>query len=249
MSLASPRIPSDEVHVSFFDPEIGGLDAPQWSRLLGWLQPDERARFDRYRHLDGRASFLVGRGLARQVLADATGVPATEWRFREGLRGRPEIASPETTLRFNLAHSGGVVACVIGDGIDVGVDVEHLDRRALVYDVATRCCSEEELTDIHSQPEEDRQRRFLVYWTLKEAYLKACGLGISVHLPDVAFSLATGEPQLHLRGSLADDGRRWIFGLAQPTLRHLLAAAVSYSGAEPPGLRFQRFRASRFGDD
>jgi 4'-phosphopantetheinyl transferase len=248
MSLAASRIPAQEVHISFLDPGIGGLDAPQWSRLLGWLQPDERARFDRFRHLDGRASFLIGRGLARQVLSDATDVPAAEWRFREGPRGRPEIAAPETTLRFNLAHSGGVVACVIGDGVDVGVDVEHLDRPALAYDVARRCCSDEELADIHDEPEEHRQRRFLIYWTLKEAYLKALGLGISVHLPDVSFSLATGEPRLNLRGSLADDQRRWVFGLTQPTPRHILAAAAGVRDEDTVSLRFQRFRASRFTD-
>ena len=249
MSLAASRLPAHEVHVSFLDPAIGGLDAPQWSRLLGWLQPDERARFDRFRHLDGRASFLIGRGLARQVLSDATGIPPADWRFREGLNGRPEIASPDTTLRFNLAHSGGVVACVIGNGVDVGVDVEHLDRPAFLHDVAKRCCSEEELADINNEPEEGRQRRFLVYWTLKEAYLKALGLGISVHLPDVSFSLASGEPQLHLRGSLADDQRPWIFGLAQPTERHIMAAASSYRQEQPMELRFHRFRASRFADD
>jgi 4'-phosphopantetheinyl transferase len=249
MSFDSSRLPAGEVHVSFLDPEIGGLDAPQWSRLLGWLQPDERARFERFRFLDGRASFLIGRGLARQVLSDVTGIAPAEWRFREGPRGRPEIAAPQTTMRFNLAHSGGVVACVIGDGVDVGVDVEDLDRRTLAYDVAARCCSEEELADIHDEPEEGRQRRFLVYWTLKEAYLKACGLGISVHLPDVAFSLATGEPQLQLRGSLAEDTRLWLFGLAQPTPRHIMAAATSHAPGQPVELRFQRFRASRFTDD
>jgi 4'-phosphopantetheinyl transferase len=239
-------MPAGEVHVSFFDPETGGLDAAMWSRLLGWLQPDERARFDRFQHLDGRASFLIGRGLARQLLADATGVPAADWRFREGARGRPEIAAPETSLRFNLAHSGGVVACVIGDRRDVGVDVEHLDRPRLSHDVAVRSCAPHELADIREEPEESQQQRFLVYWTLKEAYLKACGLGISVHMPDVAFALDPDGPRLLLRGSMAGHDPRWLFGLAQATPRHLMAAAVECRDDATPELVFQRFRADRF---
>ena len=248
MPLAPSRLPPGEVHVSCFDAEAGGLDAPTWSRLLGWLQPDERARFDRYRDLEARASFLIGRGIARRVLADATGVPPAEWRFVEGARGRPEIAVPETDLRFNLAHSGGLVACVIGVRRDVGVDVEHLDRPALSHDVAARSCAPDELADINSEPEHARQRRFLAYWTLKEAYLKARGLGISVPMAEVAFSLDAAEPRLDLRGSMADAGARWIFRMAQPTSRHLVAVAADCRDSTTPVVTFQRIRTEHLVD-
>jgi 4'-phosphopantetheinyl transferase len=246
MSIVPSRLPADEVRATFLDPADDGLDAVMWAMLLRWLQPDERARFDRFRHPDARASFLLGRGLARTVLSDVTGVPPAEWRFVEGLRGRPEIASPETTLRFNLAHSGGVVVCVLADGRDVGVDVEHLDRPTLSHDVAARSCAEEELADIASEPACSRQQRFLVYWTLKEAYLKARGLGISVHLPDVTFSIDGPNPRVTLRGSMAGDDTAWTFGLAQPSPRHIMAVAAACHGGVAPTLRFEHCRAARF---
>ena len=247
MPPVSSRLPDNHVHVVFFDAEAsGGIDANVWARLVEWLQPDERRRFEQFKSLDSRASFLIGRGLTRRFLADLTDVPPQDWRFVEGRFGRPEIAAPDTTLNFNLAHSGGVIACVVADARAVGVDVEHLDRRPLVHDVAARSCSPDELADIALEPNTTRQERFLLYWTLKEAYLKARGIGLSVHLPDVSFSLAEEIPTLQLRGSMTAEDPRWMFRLAQPSARHILAVAADVSDGITPEVRVFRFRADRF---
>jgi 4'-phosphopantetheinyl transferase len=78
----------------------------------------------------------------------------------------------------------------------------------------------------------DRWRaRFLTYWTLKEAYLKARGLGISVPLADICFVL---DPPIHVGfvGALAGTDTNWSFHLLDPTPRHLVAVAVHGQGAE-----------------
>lgn len=237
---------SDDVLVAVFNADDGGMDAATWTRLRSWLQPEEIERADNYRDMEARASFLIGRGMARAMLAEATGVAPGDWRFSEGPHGRPDIASPETPFRFNLAHSHGVVACALAKGRDIGVDVEFLDRPDSSHDVAGRACSPAELEDIASAPAEGRKERFLVYWTLKEAYLKARGLGISVHLGDVAFLIRDGEPAFVPRGSLAGADTRWHFRLAQPGPRHLVAVAVDIRNAVTPNIRFQRFMSTRF---
>jgi 4'-phosphopantetheinyl transferase len=246
MSPTASRLPEGHVHVFFYDADADGLDAVQWARLRGWLQPDELQRFERFKNLESRASFLIGRGLARRVLADLTGVPPEHWHFREGRNGRPEISAPATTLEFNLAHSGGMVACVVADRRDVGVDVEHLDRTRLLHDVAARTCAPDELADIDAEPDDRRQQRFLIYWTLKEAYLKARGVGISVHLADVAFSLEGGTPKIALRGSMAGEDDRWLFGLAKPSDRHLLAVAADTRDGVTPTVTLLRVMAHHF---
>lgn len=245
---------SNDVLVAVFNGDDGGLDATVWSRLTEWLQPDERERAAQFKDMEARASFLIGRGMARAMLAEVTGVAPADWRFTEGAHGRPEIASPDTPYHFNLAHSHGAVACIVGRDREIGVDIEFLDRPQASQDVAARVCSPDELADINAlgvagtpraATDEERQERFLVYWTLKEAYLKARGLGISVHLADVAFSLASGQPVFTPRGSLADVDARWTFRLAQPSPRHLLAVAVDTRAGEP-NIRFQRFANNRF---
>ena len=236
----------NDVLVAVFNADDGGLDADVWTRLRNWLQPEERERADKYKDMEARASFLIGRGMARAMLSEATGVPPADWRFNDGAHGRPEIASPATPYHFNLAHSHGAVACIVGRDREIGVDVEFLDRPPVSDDLAVRVCAPQELAHVNAAPEAERQERFLVYWTLKEAYLKARGLGISVHLADVAFSLTDGQPRFTPCGSLADADTRWTFRLAQPSGKHLVAVAADTQSGIEPNIRFQRFANNRF---
>lgn len=201
-----------------------------------WVQrlpPDERDRFHRYRHPMGAHEFLAGRLLIRGWLAALTGTPAGAWRFAEGTRGRPAIAEPASPWAFNLAHSGGLVACVLSRVPDVGVDLENLERRPPTRDLARRYCSPAEVADIERQPEAEQSRRFLTYWTLKEAYLKARGLGIAVPLSDLDFTLDGPHPTLAFRASLAGTSPDWAFELFQPTPQYLLSVAAPHTAGTP----------------
>lgn len=204
--------------------------AAQWVRAL---PDDEQARFAKYKHTLSAHEFLAGRLLVRGWLSAATGRAPRDWRLVEGRYGRPEIASPATALRFNVAHSGGVVACVLTDGREAGVDVEDLGRRELSPDLWRRYCAPAEVADIEARPEEERHRRFLTFWTLKEAYLKARGLGIAVHLADVSFSLHGPVPTVSFRDSLAGTSTDWAFGLAPAGPGHLLSWATPQAPGTP----------------
>ena len=94
------------------------------------------------------------------------------------------------------------MVCALAAGRDVGVDVEDLNRRPVEPGLVARyfAPSEVKAIDVGAPGWE---QRFLNYWTLKEAYLKARGLGISVHLADVAFSLDASEPIVSFSRSLA----------------------------------------------
>ena len=198
------------------------------------LPPVERERFRKHRLPLPANEFLLGRLLIRGWLESVSGVAAAEWQFAEGDRGRPAIAHPASAWSFNLAHSGGMVACALSLLPDIGVDLEDLDRGPMSPDLYRRYCSPSEVADIESQPEADRMRRFLTYWTLKEAYLKARGLGIAVHLADVEFSVGGPRPSVAFRGSLEGSDPGWAFELFQPSPRCLLSVAVPRRGGAPP---------------
>jgi 4'-phosphopantetheinyl transferase len=195
-------------------------------RSLVTLPTDERDRFRKYRHPLAAHQFLVARLLIRSWLQAVSGTAASKWQFIEGARGRPAIGHPSSPWSFNLAHSGGMVACVLSRLPDVGVDLEHLDRRPIDRDLHRRYCSPAEIADIERQPEEARTRRFLTYWTLKEAYLKARGLGIGVALADVEFCLDGARPSIAFRGSLEGADAAWVFALFQPSFQYLLSVAA-----------------------
>ncbi len=231
---------SGEVRAWYADIRTLEDDAASRARALEWLQPDERARFDRYRYDTDRLMFALGRVMARRLVGRALDVAPTAWRWREGAHGRPEIASPDTPLHFNLAHSAGLVACVIGSDREVGVDVEDRERPATDPAVVPRFCSPEEAAQIDAgQP--GWRDRFLTYWTLKEAYLKARGLGISVHLSDISFVLGPGPEDVRVGflRTLAGTDTQWAFRVAQPNARHIVAVAASASDGRPPAIAIE----------
>lgn len=207
-------------------------DADARSRAEASIDPSDRARYESYRNDSDRAMFLAGRVMARALVGSALGVAPNAWRWREGSHGRPEVDAPDTPIRFNLAHSAGLVACAIANGRDVGVDVEYLRRRPVDPQVVRRYCSPEEVRDIEAhQPA--WHDRFLLYWTLKEAYLKARGLGIAVPLADISFRLDAGGARVTFLRSLAGTDDHWHFHRAQPTAEHLMAVAAAIDGTPP----------------
>lgn len=208
-------------------------DADTLSRSLAWMSHDERARFDRFRHEPDRLMFAMGRLMARTLVARELGVEPDAWHWREGPHGRPEIDGPPTDLHFNLSHSASLVACVLGRGQALGVDVEHLERRVPDRAIVTRYCSPTEAADVEAQGN-NWCERFLTYWTLKEAYLKARGLGIAVPLSDVSFDLSGAAPRVRFEGSLAGTDARWMFHLWRPTPAHVAALAVHTPGGRAP---------------
>ncbi len=220
--------------------DVSPLTVESAASLVRRLPQAERDRFRRYRHALLAHQFLAGRLLVRRWLESVTGTPAAEWQLVEGQRGRPEIAHPSSPWSFNLAHSGNLVACVLSTVEGVGVDLEDLERRPATGDLARRFCSPAEVADIESLPAGDQTRRFLIYWTLKEAYLKARGLGLAVHLADLEFTLTGSHPTINFRASLDGTSRAWAFELFQPTSRYLLSVAAPHPvGTSRPDMSIQ----------
>jgi 4'-phosphopantetheinyl transferase len=232
MPAGASRPGPDDVRVWFAETPALFRDAATVARGEASLAPNERERYDGFRNDTDRTMFLAGRVMARALVGDALGVGPGDWRWGEGPHGRPEIDFPATTVRFNLAHSAGLVACALADGRDVGVDVEYLRRRPVDPHVVRRYCAPDEVRDIeaHAPAWHDR---FLLYWTLKEAYLKARGLGIAVPLADICFALEGGSPRVTFLDSLAGEDETWLFQLAQPTPRHILAVAAASAPSAP----------------
>jgi len=222
-------LPDDEVHVWLANPDATA--GPEWlERFLALLGPLERDRHQRLRREEPRQEFLVAHALARLALSRYARVPAESLSFAFGEHGRPEVSSPPDArwLRFNLSHTRGMVVFAVVRELDIGVDVESAARRLRHRELAERFFGEDEVKTLEALAPEEREGRFLELWTLKEAYLKARGSGISIPLRSFQLQLSDAEPpRIRFdRAVLRDDAASWQLSLHHPSPTHTLALAI-----------------------
>ncbi len=241
--MAAPSSPDDPRVVCVWHAtvdEFGARNQDARTRALAVLRPAERERYIRFRHDADRQMFLIGRVMARAIVGNALGIAPHDWPWREGLRGRPEVDQADCPVSFNLAHSAGLVVCALSRLGPVGVDVEHRFRTPLERALVDRCCADDEAADVDAHGD-NWPDHFLKYWTLKESYLKAVGLGISVHLPDVHFRLESGGPTPAFAGSLSGADAGWTFDLQTMPPAHYVAVATSTPDGSRPRVQHVSF--------
>ena len=195
---------------------------------LAVLSSDEKRRLARFHSRPKQELFLLAHGLVREALSTCAHVDPADWQFTVGAHGRPEIVRPASRLRFNVSHTEGLAACAVTDGRDVGIDVENVSR-ARSAQLIEKVFSPREQTDLRSLPEQGQAARFFELWTLKEAYLKARGLGLTT-MSLRAFSFyrdAAGEWRIELAAAAEDDPRRWEFRSWRVGAQHQAALALA----------------------
>jgi 4'-phosphopantetheinyl transferase len=199
------------------------LDAAVPDSFIAALTPAEHARAERFREGRDRVQFMAARWLLRSILKTYFGLEGADIQAPE--REKPRLVGDHLPagLDFNLSHTSGLVACAIGLGVRVGVDVERVDRRVNAGAVAAA----------HFAPGEQAICRddqgFLRLWTLKEAVAKAVGLGLALDLRD--FTCTIDPPRLVAAGPTLGAVAHWQLRSWTEGAHHL-ALAVQGTGAD-----------------
>lgn len=199
------------------------------------LSEPERARWQRFLVPDARLQYLVTRALVRTTLSKYADVPSTAWAFETNDHGRPHVSPRHgvSDIHFNLSNTRGLVVCAVSRNDEIGIDVETIARDIDVDAVAPTVFAPEELADFRRAASEHRIERFFSYWTLKEAYIKARGMGLSLPLDGFSMRLdGPGPPRVHFLPSLPDDAASWQFARFRPTPQHCLAVALRRRGPD-----------------
>jgi len=178
------------------------------------LSEDERAQWQTFRFDRHRREYLTTRALVRTALSHYHPLAPQSWRFQTNPYGKPTI-DPDCGLRFNLSNSPDLVVCLIAQGAEVGVDAEPIERAEKVAELAPEVLSPLELVQLEALRGLERLDRILSLWTLKEAYIKARGMGLSLPLSKISFLFGGVEGvRLELDQRLdAEPGSRWQFCL------------------------------------
>ncbi len=208
------------------------------------LNEAERARAARFHFDRHRREYLATHALARIALSHAHPLPPQEWRYSVNAYGKPSPL-PESGVRFNQSNSTELAICLVSSPSaagasrslppeavpEVGVDVEALSRAEEIVRLAPDVFSGAELKQLDELPAVSRPNRAISLWTLKEAYIKARGVGLL--LPLRAFSFVFGDAQkvrLEVEPGVDEDPDRWRFFLlnhASHRIAMVVDAAVS----------------------
>jgi len=216
-----------EAHVWFTIPE-SIRDPGTLADCLAMLCEQERERYRRFHFPADRHRFLVSHALVRRVLSRYVDLPPADWTFLNSGHGRPEISNPGLpALRFNLTHTDGLAACVVTLASECGIDAERIVARHNPAGVAQRMFSASECEQMQRLSAREQLEYFFRRWTLREAYVKARGIGISFPTRKLQFAIDERENiQVQFADGIDDTGRHWQFRLLYPTPQHIVALAL-----------------------
>lgn len=160
-----------------------GLDDGQiFQSLYETVSKERQDKIDRLRFPKDKRLSLAAEVLLKKAL-QLNGV--TDLTMCVSEKGKPYLEGINP-LKFNLSHSEERVMCVISDK-ETGCDVEWMKKPN--YRMAEYFLTKEEITILdRAKTEEEKQDLFFRFWTLKESFMKAVGLGIRISPKEFRFS-------------------------------------------------------------
>jgi len=222
-------ISAREIHLWYVhDQDIH--DSHLLSEYYNLLSNEERSQHKRFYFQKDRHQYLITRALVRSVLSlYVNRIPPEQWQFEKNAYGKPFISNRqlEIPLCFNLSHTQNLVVMAVTLGREIGVDVEYLPRLGKMIEIADHFFSPTEVEQLRALPEEKQKTRFFDLWTLKEAYIKACGMGLSIPLDHFSFSFSPqGKIEISFEPERNDQPEHWQFWQIHPAEMHKIAMAL-----------------------
>ncbi len=156
--------------------------------------------------IPGLACSGAQRAIARPSLA-ATCLELLRQRIRQadahsGVRPALQSVEQRGTRRLPRRSPQRQTGTEAEAGPEVGVDVEAFSRAEEIVPLAPKVFSLAEQEQLNALPAAERPHRALSLWTLKEAYIKARGMGLSLPLRGISFLFGerAGNPSRSRRG-------------------------------------------------
>lgn len=160
------------------------------------LDPRECLRAASFAFESDRDAFVRSHGFLRRRLGAFLNVAPAEIRIvvqpgkKPFVDGRP--------VEFSMSHSGSRAVVALARGCEIGIDLEVHDQSIALDDhfegLVEMVLGREEQDAILATSADRRVRRFLSYWTAKEARMKLTGEGLSLDPQAISLDLIDGVP-------------------------------------------------------
>ena len=174
---------------------------------LACMSQAERERAEKFKR--GKEEYIACRWLLRQVLAIYTGVATHELQIQRSEKGKPYLA--RSNIQFSLSHSNHWAILAVSEGQAIGIDVETIQAQRDITGIAQHYYHPAELAALLRLSGGAQQDYFYRLWTLKEAFFKALGSGISAGLDKIAFTMNEQHISAVIDAALETSGTDWQF--------------------------------------
>lgn len=158
-----------------------------------------------------KAEFLTGRHLFWKLINEFGWQPEKIQLMKEET-GKPYIKTSGRKKYVSFSHSQSLVLCAVSSSLDIGLDVETLDRQVNPA-IVKRILSENEWK---VYGEEDP----ISLWTIKEAAVKRIGTGLRRNLKDLKLE-KYNDGSFHIK----IDGKEEVNGVCFKALNHYISIA------------------------
>ncbi|MBN9230834.1 MAG: phosphopantetheine-protein transferase [Legionella sp. 40-6] len=158
------------------------------------LNAEEQARVERFYFSKHQRRFATARTTLRIILSRYLNLPPHALEFSYNNHGKPKVLNA-LRLQFNLSHTEDLAVLAVGKGFPLGVDIEKYSARPYAG-IAKNLFSAQEYEDFVNTPPPLKPAVFFHIWSQKEAFIKACGLGLSYPTRD--FTVPTAIPTKQL---------------------------------------------------
>lgn len=190
------------------------LDIPIEDSQILWrlLSADEQDRAVSYKNKEDRSRFIARRGILRTILASYLDYKPENIQFIYNPYGKPALAGnwSKAELGFNVSHSAGVGLFAFARKKNLGVDIERWDDGIDHLLISENYFSPIERRELLDLAPDARVQGFFQCWTRKEAFIKACGEGLSIPLDQFDVSFVPGRPvQLLATSSGLPSAHAW----------------------------------------
>jgi 4'-phosphopantetheinyl transferase len=211
------------------------------------LDDADRLHIARFRFPHDRAIATASRMLQRLAIARVAHIRPSDLhsiRFSSSTGTRPALVEPASAcmIDFSAANTDGLVACAVSCTARIGMDVEKL-QPALPPGLLEYCCTHDEQVRLGELPDDLQRCAFFQLWTLKEAYLKARGIGLQVSPQLLGFHVEApgGTPLLEVDAAIEANPRHWHFRMLDVGNAHAGSLCVHSEAQSPPPITLWRY--------
>lgn len=145
------------------------------------LSDSDKKKAQKYYFDRDRIAFILRRGTLRELAGHYLGTPPQMLHFNVGPFGKPavDVKLNSENLQFNVSSTRNLILLAFSIGGHLGVDVEHMRPIDDIDAMAKRFLAPVEADLLASQSGIAKRLSFYRIWTLKEAVLKALGIGLA----------------------------------------------------------------------